>query len=135
MIFNQHIDKSQPNWMKTYIETNEVQDEIQYLDLGFEEERGFFQYTIESLGLSYVDQFPHNYKFAGFSIMRNLDAVQYDRSTYDLLACIGDIGGLEAIILLIGGLFIKQIANFFATVYLMPHIFYYRPECEAEDVV
>ena len=39
--------------------------------------------------------------------MRNLDAVQYDRSTYDLLACIGDIGGLEAIVLLIGGLFIK----------------------------
>lgn len=67
--------------------------------------------------------------------MRNLDAVQYDRSTYDLLACIGDIGGLEAIVLLIGGLFIKQIANFLATVYLMPHIFYYRPECEAEDVV
>ena len=83
-----------------------MSDDIRYLDFGLEDERDFFKYSLESLELSYIDHFPQNYKIAGFSIIRNLDSVQYDRSTYDLLACIGDIGGLEGAILLIGGFII-----------------------------
>jgi hypothetical protein len=75
MIFNQHIDKRQPNWMKTFIESDQVSDDIRYLDFGLEDERDFFKYSLDSLELSYIDQFPQNYKIAGFSIIRNLDSV------------------------------------------------------------
>ena len=56
---------------------------------------------------SYQDEFPHYYKIAGFSIFRNLDRVRYDRSTYDILACLGDIGGLEGILLLMASALIS----------------------------
>ena len=135
MIFNQHIDKRQANWMKTFIEHNEVDDEIKYLDINDSEKRDFFSYSMETLSLSYIDQFPHNYKIAGFSIFRNLDSVQYNRSTYDLLACIGDIGGLEGAVLLFGGYLMKWFSSFLATVYFMPHIFYYRTNAQPEEVV
>ena len=104
-----------------------MSDDIRYLDFGLEDEREFFKYSLDSLELSYIDQFPQNYKIAGFSIIRNLDSVHYDRETYDLLACISDIGGLECAILLIGALIMKQFTGFLATVYYMPYIFYYRP--------
>ena len=106
-IFNQHIDKRQPNWMKTFIENSAVTDEIRYLDIGIEDKHKFFQFSLETLGLSYMDLFPQDYKIAGFSIIRNLDSIGYDRSTYDLLACMGDIGGLEGIVILFGGFLIK----------------------------
>jgi hypothetical protein len=120
--------------MMTHIARSEVQDDIKYLDLGFEEERKFFTFTMNSLGLSYTDQFPSDYKIAGFSIVRSLDSVEYDRSTYDLLACVGDIGGLEGAVLLFGGFLIQSFTGFLATVYLMPHIFYYRPAAQPEEV-
>ena len=78
------------------------------------------------MDLSYSDEFPQNYKIAGFSVFRHLDSIVYNRQTYDFLACLGDIGGLEGITLLIGGALIGSITEFLATVYLMPHIFYYR---------
>ena len=102
--------------MKTFIESSDVTDDIKYLDIGIEEQRDFFSFSLDSLGLSYIDDFPSNYKFAGFSIVRKLDAVLYDRSTYDFLACIGDIGGLEGIILLFGGFLISHFTGFLATV-------------------
>jgi len=102
--------------MKTFIETSEITDDIKYMDIGIEDKMDFFTFTLEALGLSYMDNFPKSYKFAGFSIIRNLDAVQYARATYDILACIGDIGGLEGIILMFGGFLISRITSFLVTV-------------------
>ena len=42
--FNQHIDKSQPNWMKTLIENSDVTDDIMYLDIGIEQELDLFSF-------------------------------------------------------------------------------------------
>ena len=44
-----------PSWMITYIEDKAVEDEIRYLDLGFQDEREFFTYELKELGLSYID--------------------------------------------------------------------------------
>jgi hypothetical protein len=35
-IWNQHIDKRQPNWMLTYLNAEGVEDDIRYLDLGLQ---------------------------------------------------------------------------------------------------
>jgi len=50
----------------------------------------------------------------------------FGRSTYDILAFLGDVGGLEGITILICGTFIAKITGFLATVFMMPHLFYYR---------
>jgi hypothetical protein len=34
VIWNQHIDKSQANWMQTYFTSRAIMDEIAYLDIG-----------------------------------------------------------------------------------------------------
>ena len=86
------------------------------------------------MGISYENVFPSYYKIAGFSVFRHLDRVVIQRETYDILALFGDIGGLEAITLVIGGAFISRITDFLATVYLMPYLFYYRKNETAEDV-
>jgi hypothetical protein len=89
--------------MQTYIENNHVEDEIRYLDLGIQEARDFFQYTLTNLNLSYLDNFKTNYKIAGFSVFRKFDSIVFSRATYDILAFLGDVGGLEGIVLLLGG--------------------------------
>jgi len=89
-----------------------VEDETDYLDIGFSKMREFFSFSLHNLDLSYQDTFPSKYKIAGFSVFRHLDVTVYNRSTYDVLACLGDIGGLEGIILILGGLLIKKITEF-----------------------
>ena len=77
--------------------------------------RTFFSYELSQLGLSYVDDFTTKYKIAGFSVFRHFDQRVYGRATYDFLAFLGDVGGLEGITLLIGGLFISRLTSFFLT--------------------
>ena len=55
-----------------------------------------------ALGLSYEDNYPLNYKIAGMSFYRNANRVDINRQTYDILNFLGDIGGLDSILLLIG---------------------------------
>jgi hypothetical protein len=102
VIFNQHIDKSQPNWMVTSYDSWLIVDEISYLDIGQHTPREMWQYTTHKLGLSYSDNWNSYYKIAGFTVYRNLDNTIITRSVYDSLNFLGDVGGLEAILGLIG---------------------------------
>jgi hypothetical protein len=64
-------------------------------------------------GLSYQDDFEAGtQKIAGFSIYRSLNKTVIQRSTYDLLAFLGDVGGLEAIIMIIGGAIASKLTSF-----------------------
>ena len=113
--------------MKSYVKEYGVEDEIRYLDIGIQDDRHFFDLNLEQLSLSYNDDFAGgNYKIAGFSIFRHFDQIVFGRSTYDILAFLGDVGGLEGITILICGAFIAKITGFLATVFMMPHLFYYR---------
>ena len=85
--------------------------------------------------MSYTDDFEGgNYKIAGFSVFRHFDRIVFGRSTYDILAFLGDVGGLEGISLLIGGFIIAKLTGFLATVAMMPHLFYYRRYGRSEEV-
>lgn len=39
--------------MSSYVEQQVVEDEIRYLDIGIQDNRDFFTYTLTNLGLSY----------------------------------------------------------------------------------
>jgi hypothetical protein len=47
---------------------------------------------------------------------------------------LGDIGGLEGMVLILGGVLIRKITDFLSTVYMMPHIYYYREKNKSENV-
>jgi hypothetical protein len=89
-----------------------VIDEIRYLHLGNEEEREFFSFTPTDFGLSFQDDFEAGtQKIAGLSIFRSLDKTVIQRSTYDLLAFLGDVGGLEGIIMILGSLIASKLTS------------------------
>jgi hypothetical protein len=48
--------------------------------------------------------FPTKYKISGIGIRRNVNLRIVHRSTYDLLNFLGDVGGLDGILFLIGSL-------------------------------
>jgi hypothetical protein len=49
---------------------------------------------------------------AGFTIYRSLSKTIIQRTTYDLLAFLGDVGGLEAIIMVLGGAIVSYLTRF-----------------------
>jgi hypothetical protein len=78
-----------------------VQDEISYLHFLPAEVREFFNLKIAPLQLSYESNYPELYKIAGFSIFRDLDKVILERSTYDFLNFLGDVGGLDGVLVIV----------------------------------
>jgi hypothetical protein len=84
-----------------------VSDEIYYLDIGAEIERDFFSFDITNLQLSYADDFEATYKIAGMTIFRELDLEITKRTTYDFLSFLGDVGGLDGILIIVGYLMIN----------------------------
>ena len=100
--------------METKVVTHQIEDEIEYLYLGVEELRSFFSYEFDRLNLSYEDSFPDYYKFAGLSVFRSFDKEVIQRSTYDILNFLGDVGGLETVLSLVGGLVVANLINYIA---------------------
>ena len=49
---------------------------------------------MSKLGLSYADSWPEYYKLSGTTIFRSTDFENIDRTTYDVLDYLGDVGGL-----------------------------------------
>ena len=119
VIWNQHINKLQANWMLTFFNSIGVLDEVQYLDIYKPEERPFSTYSMMGLGLSYSDDFEGYYKIAGFTVFRNLNYKVISRSVYDVLNFLGDVGGLEGILVMAGGWFMASTSAFAATQFFM----------------
>jgi len=67
-----------------------------------------------------------SYKIAGLSVYRDFNKLVYSRKTYDVLAFLGDVGGIVKCILMIGDVFISPFTTFLVAVFMMPHLFYYK---------
>jgi hypothetical protein len=106
-----------------------VVDEIKYLHIGLDEVRQFFSFAPTALGLSYVDNFEGGrYKVAGFTIFRSLNQIITYRTTYDLLAFLGYVGGLEAIIFVLGGAIVGKFTSFSISLKMFSQFYYERIE-------
>lgn len=134
VIWNQHIDKRQANWMKTTYDSMGIADEIAYLDIGIVTPRSFSRFSLDRLGLSYSDDFEGYYKIAGFTVFRNMNYTVITRSVYDALNFLGDVGGLEGILTQIGGWLVSWAASFVGTGYFMTSLFYTRQSRNGEEM-
>ena len=68
--------------------------------------------AMDPLGMSYENDYPSNYKVAGYSFMRSLDQVQVSRRTYDLLDFGKDIGGLDKILMTIFSFLVGRFSKY-----------------------
>jgi hypothetical protein len=58
VIYNEHINKNQANWMSTYFSQHLVVDSTNRLDFrGLNDEHPFFNFNLNGLKLSYQDEF------------------------------------------------------------------------------
>ena len=110
--------------MLTYFNSQEIVDEIEYVDVGNQAFRPFFSFSLTNLGLSYSDDFEGYYKIAGFTVFHSLNKTYLTRTTYDFLNFLGDVGGLEGILLIIGGIIMPYISSFVSMGFFMSNTFY-----------
>ena len=80
--------------MSSNIHLNEVEDEIDYFQVGQTDEDSFFEMTIGLPESSSWNIWPERYKFIGLEVYFHYDKLLISRSTYSILECLGDIGGL-----------------------------------------
>ena len=97
VIWNQHINKLQANWMQITFDSTQVEDDVSFINfdpLGTKDEYEYHSVTMGSLGLSYSDDFEGYYKIGGFTLFWNPDQLKIEREAYDFVTWIGDVGGL-----------------------------------------
>lgn len=87
----------------------------------------------EGLKLSYADEWDIRYKIAGMSVFRDVNEIMINRSTYDTLAFLGDVGGLEGILLIIGWILVHKFADFSMIGYIMPLLFHSQSKSDHKD--
>ena len=115
--------------MQSYITINQVNDAQKLLSFKLDDEshKKYFQYDTNNLGLSYKDTFPSRWRIAGVSIFRNLNRQVTDRNIYGFLNYLGDIGGLQGILLLTGKLFAGAYFSFTANEFFLTKLYHNKP--------
>ncbi len=78
-----------------------------------------FQVDYKPLRPSSSNRFPLNYKFIGAEYIFNVDQTVFTRQNYDILNWIGDVGGLDSALYIIGVLIISGYSEFNAYGFLM----------------
>ena len=109
--------------MSNNVQRRAVVDEISYLNLGQSTPRKYIQHNFGSLGLSYSYDFNSYYKIAGFTVVANPDKVIVERSVYDFLNLLRDVGGLNGILVIIGTFFISRLANDISSYYFVSSLY------------
>ena len=75
------------------------------------------------MGLSYADSWPDYYKLAGTTIFRNTNVENMDRTTYDFLNFLGDIGGLQGILISIFTVLVPIYSSFIANYFYISKMY------------
>lgn len=109
--------------MQNDIQQRAVNDQIAYLSIGISESRNYIQHNFGSLGLSYSDNFNGYYKIAGFTVVANQNKITVERSVYDFLNFLRDVGGLNGILVIFGSFLISKIANQVTGAYFLSSMF------------
>ena len=106
--FNSNIPKF--SRMKTSIDT--LEDETSFVNLGQYEDESYMQIKMKANEASSFSNYPNRYKFMSFHFQLNMDIYHTDRTTYDVLNMISDLGGILEILLV----FFQQISSPFAAI-------------------
>jgi hypothetical protein len=97
--------------MENNVQKHLVKDEITYLDLGLTSVKEFTTHNFGSISLSHEDDFDNYYKIVGITIVANPNRITVERSVYDFLNFLRDVGGLNGILVIFGSHLISFIAK------------------------
>ena len=109
--------------MSSNIHLNEVEDEIDYFQVGQTDTDLFFEMTIQLPESSSWNIYPERYKFIGLEVYFHYDKLLISRSTYSILECLGDIGGLAECVYYIGYFLLLPFTKFTLDSKLLSNIF------------
>ena len=85
---------SKPAFSRNMVRVNELDDETSYINYGQEVSRQFINFNMKPNEISSEINYPEKYKFFSVHFSLDQDIYKIERSTYDLLDLIGDIGGV-----------------------------------------
>ena len=77
-------------------------DEINFLQLGMQDEYSFYDMEFSSARPSSINKWPKDYKFTSLSFEMAKESNVIERSTYSVLEWLGDVGGLHDALTIIG---------------------------------
>ena len=71
VVINKQFDEKKPSFMMSKINLNQVQDEVGYLKLGFDDETeiNYWSYSLDYLEKSSYVNWPNRYKFIDIEIL------------------------------------------------------------------
>ena len=84
-MFNMQADNSNPNWIRTKLNINEVADESQTIQLGFSDDLEFYSFSFDPARASSWNKFPTpenpstRYKFTSIEIVLDADKLVVNR--------------------------------------------------------
>lgn len=109
-IKKRQIDETSAHWYNTFVEVNQIRDEVSLVSWGQSREYEFYTKDMKEPNKSMFAKWPHKYKFTGIELQLSMDLVLTERSTYSLLEWLGDIGGLLDALKLIAAALINPLA-------------------------
>ena len=93
-IMKRQFSMSKPAFSRNMVRVNELDDETSYINYGQEVSRQFINFNMKPNEISSEINYPEKYKFFSVHFSLDQDIYKIERSTYDLLDLIGDIGGV-----------------------------------------
>ena len=114
-----------------------LEDEIELLQYGEEEEFEFYRVNFESSAPSFMDKWPteeqpdNKYKFGSLWIELSQNEIKIERQTYSFLEWLGEIGGLFEMARVFGFLVVAPLASYRLRSELLTKIFRFIPSYSA----
>lgn len=102
-----------PSWISLLLKTSFVHDESSMVQLGQSQEFTLHDWVVGKIVPSFWNKFPtdeepnNRYKFVSLNIMQDKDLTLINRKTYSLLDWMGDLGGLNDCLIVIGSILVQ----------------------------
>lgn len=113
------FDTSFPSIVQGIVQREKLEDSVHFLQIGNKVDYEWYSLTAGLPFISTWNQFPNRYKICGLQINISHDQTVTNRQTYDLLMFLGEVGGLNSILMLMGVLIIGWFSAFNSDSYLV----------------
>jgi len=80
------------------------------------------------LGISYADEFPENYKIAGFTVFRSPNLITVEHEVFDWYDFIEKLGGWSGFLSLVCSVFMQGVSKAASHRYAWHSLYYKRKE-------
>ncbi len=106
IVVSTHLTFNNPQTIEAVITNAEVQDQVNFFQYGQSTFYNFWNLLYRPTRPSSSNEFPTNYKLVGIEFSVSPDLIYINRQNYNLLSFLGDIGGLDSTLEIIGAILI-----------------------------